>query len=116
MVLASTIWKVINHLIKEIPNRLDLHSLPASQSTTFILDLANLVLILGKFINDGWGSVCTIPSTLHQGMYSHHLDTPYSFLSLDSRVRLLPLQVHIQSLQGSIPHFPSLMIAMAKSA
>ena len=46
--------------------------------------------------------------------YSHYLDTPYSFLSFDSSARLLPLQVHIQSL--SIPHFPSLMIAMAKPA
>src|SRR5260370_23127399 len=116
MALALTIWKVINHLIKEIPNRLDLCSLPTSQSMTFIPDLSNLVLILGKFINDGWGSVCTIPSTLHQGMYSCYLDTPYSFLLLDSRARLLPLQVHIQNIQASIPHFPSLMISMAKHA
>src|SRR5260370_28777307 len=46
--------------------------------------------------------------------YSHYLDTPYSFLSFDSSARLLPLQVHIQSL--SIPHFPSPMIATAKPA
>src|SRR5260370_5879472 len=85
--VALTIWKVINCLIKEIPNRLDLCSLPTSQcmTFTFIPDPSNQVLlILCKLINnlgELMGSVCITPSTFHQGIptiltlptHSYHL-------------------------------------------
>src|SRR5258708_1809752 len=62
---------------------------------------------------NGWGLVRRIPSTLHQGNLATVTRAHTGSYHLTS-ARPLPLQVHIQSF--SIPHFPSLMIAMAKPA